>query len=43
MPYHSKLPSTKVYHTNDKCTEGNNIEHSNRVGGKGGKKHCKNC
>lgn len=32
-PFHSKLPGTRVYHDNNSCTEGNNIEARNRVSG----------
>lgn len=36
--FHSKLETDrKVYHDNDKCTEGNNIEERNRVSGTGGR------
>lgn len=42
-PFHSKLPGTKVYHDNDRCTEGNNIEKQNRVSGTGGLPKCDHC
>ncbi len=43
-PFHSKLPvSNPVYHDNDKCTEGNNIEARNRVAGTGGHPKCEHC
>ena len=42
-PFHSKRPGTTVHHNNNKCTEGNNIEHYNRVPGTGGHPLCKNC
>ena len=42
-PFHSKLSGTRVYHDNNKCTEGNNIERHNRVGGTGGKPKCDHC
>jgi len=43
-PFHSKLESDKkVYHDDDECTEGNNIEKQNRVSGTGGRPRCKNC
>lgn len=32
-----------VYHDNDKCTEGNNIESRNRKSGTGGKRKCSHC
>ena len=41
--FHSKLPGTSRYHNNDKCTEGNNIEKSNRVAGTGGFPLCAHC
>jgi hypothetical protein len=43
-PFHSKLETDrKVYHDNDKCTEGNNIERQNRVSGTGGRPRCEHC
>ncbi len=42
-PFHSKLPGTEVYHNNNKCTEGNNIEPRNRVSGTGGHRLCSGC
>ena len=42
-PFHSKKPDTKVYHDNDKCTEGNNIETENKVSGTGGLPLCEHC
>lgn len=46
-PFHSKLPAwdknKEVYHNNDKCTTGNNIERHNRVSGTGGRPLCKDC
>lgn len=41
--FHSKLSGTKVYHDNNQCTEGNNIERSNRVSGTGGHPKCDHC
>ncbi|MDO8433670.1 MAG: hypothetical protein Q7S58_14795 [Candidatus Binatus sp.] len=42
--FHSKLASHKaVYHDNDRCTEGNNIESYNRVPGTGGHPKCEHC
>lgn len=41
--FHSKLPGTTKYHDNNQCTEGNNIESSNRVSGTGGFKKCDHC
>ncbi len=42
-PFHSKLPSTSVYHDNDMCTDGNTIESRNRVAGTGGHPKCDHC
>ena len=42
-PFHSKKPGTKVYHNNNKCTEGNNIESYNLVSGTGGHRLCQSC
>jgi len=42
-PFHSKKPGTEVYHNNDKCTEGNNIESYNLVSGIGGLRLCERC
>lgn len=42
-PFHSKNPGTLVYHNNDRCTEGNNIESYNRVEGTGGLRLCSGC
>ncbi len=41
-PWHSSKDS-KVYHDNDECTEGNNIETKYRLPGKGNRKLCKKC
>jgi hypothetical protein len=42
--FHSKRPNDKnVYHNDDKCTEGNNIEKQNRVSGTGGRPLCAHC
>ena len=42
--FHSKLPNDRnVYHNNNKCTEGDNIEKSNRVDGTGGRPLCEHC
>ena len=42
--FHSKLASDKpVYHDNDQCTEGNNIERQNRVAGTGNRPRCDHC
>ena len=32
-----------VYHDNNQCTEGNNIESRNRKSGTGGKRKCSHC
>jgi len=42
-PFHSKLPGTSVYHDNNSCTEGNNIEAVNRKPGTGGHPKCAHC
>jgi len=42
-PFRSKLPSADVYHNNDKCTKGNNIESYNLVSGTGGLPLCEEC
>jgi hypothetical protein len=43
-PWHSAAPNDrKVYHNNDKCTEGNNIEARNIRQGTGGYPLCKHC
>ena len=42
-PFHSKLPGTEVYHDNNKCTLGNNIESYNRKPGTGGHRKCGQC
>jgi hypothetical protein len=42
--FHSKLKTDRrVYHDNDKCTEGNNIEPRNRVSGTDGRPKCEHC
>jgi len=40
-PWHAK--ESDVYHDNDKCTEGNNIERHNLKQGTGGNRKCKHC
>ena len=42
-PFHSKRPGTTVYHDNNQCTEGNNIESANRASGTGGLPKCEHC
>jgi hypothetical protein len=43
-PFHSVLPSDRrVYHDNDDCTEGNNIETENRRAGTDGRPRCEHC
>ena len=42
-PFHSKLPGTEVYHNDNTCTVGNNIESYNRVSGTGGLRLCSVC
>ena len=42
--FRSKRPSRKkVYHNNSKCTEGNNIEKSNKIHKVGGACLCEHC
>lgn len=42
--WHSiKATDPKVYHNNNKCTEGNNIETANRRSGTDGRPLCKHC
>jgi len=41
--WHSSKLGIDVYHNNDKCTEGNNIEKRYWTAGTGGKRLCKNC
>lgn len=42
--FHSKLRSDRpVYHDDNECTEGNNIEPENRVPGTGGRPKCDHC
>lgn len=42
-PFHSKLKGIEVYHNNNECTLGNNIEHNNIKQGTGGKRLCEQC
>ncbi|TAX28931.1 hypothetical protein ELI04_03715 [Rhizobium leguminosarum] len=43
-PFHSKKPGApQVYHDNNHCTEGNNIETANKVAGMGGRPKCAHC
>jgi len=42
-PFYSKLPGTSVYHDNNQCTEGKNIEAKNRESGTGGMPKCDHC
>lgn len=41
-PFYSRV-QRDVYHDNDACTEGNNIEARNRVSGTGGLPQCAHC
>lgn len=42
--FHSKKENApQVYHDDDKCTEGNNIESYNKVAGTGGRPKCAHC
>lgn len=43
-PFHSiKKIDRNVYHDNDRCTEGNNIETANRRDGTDGRPRCEHC
>lgn len=43
-PFHSTLEQDRnVYHDNDECTEGNNIEDRNRAQGTDGRPRCNRC
>ena len=43
-PFHSvKEPTRQVYHDNNKCTEGNNIENHYRRSGTNGRPICEHC
>ena len=42
-PFYSNLPGTEVYHDNDECTEGDNIQPENRTSGTGGLRLCDRC
>jgi hypothetical protein len=43
-PWHSKrVTDRNVYHDNNKCTEGNNIESWNRESGTDGRPKCEHC
>lgn len=43
-PFHStRRDDRKVYHNNDRCTEGNNIESYYRAPGTGGLPLCSHC
>ena len=41
--YYSTRKDLKVYHNNDKCTEGNNIERKNLKLGIAGRRLCERC
>lgn len=41
--FHSKRPGETVYHNNDRCTTGNNIESYNLTQGDGNLKLCADC
>jgi len=43
QPFHSARPGETVYHNNNKCTEGNNVETYYLRPGTGGKKLCHHC
>jgi len=40
-PFHAV--GSHVYHDNNKCPEGNNIETKNKVSGTGGLRKCAHC
>lgn len=40
-PWHAE--GSAVYHDNNRCTEGNNIEARNKKAGTGGKRKCSRC
>ena len=42
-PFHSTHPSATVYHDNNKCTEGNNIEAKHKKPGTAGRPKCDHC
>lgn len=43
-PFHSVKPNTpNVYHDNNACTEGNNIEPENKRAGTANRPRCKRC
>ena len=42
-PFHSKRKEVEVYHNNNECTEGNNIEPENLKQGTGGRRLCERC
>jgi hypothetical protein len=41
--FHSTRPGEKVYHNNNKCMTGNNIEKKYLTSGDGGKVLCAEC
>ena len=43
-PFHSVKPNaSNVYHDNNSCTEGNNIETENKRSGTDGRPKCDHC
>lgn len=42
-PFHSKEEGIEVYHNNNNCTEGDNIQPYNKVSGTGGLRLCDHC
>ncbi len=42
-PWHSTRPGETVYHDNDQCTEGNNIEAHYLKSGTGNRNLCSRC
>ncbi len=41
--FHSTHPSATVYHDNNSCTEGNNIESRYKSSGTAGRPKCDHC
>ena len=42
-PWYSTRPGIEVYHNNNKCWDGNNIEPKYKARGTGGKRLCAKC
>ena len=43
LPFYSKIKGRKVYHNNDKCYDGNNIELKNKRYGIDNRRLCDTC